>query len=395
MLSMLLLGISVASSNGFRAVIGADAARPFGKISTTILPSSGGGSRPMSSTARFQSEESGEATADQPGDDEATKKYPKQRYLAGTVLALSLTAATVAAKTGLLRGVWDNGTQSYSTYTDSMILQDLGSTALCSILAIVVRVITIFMNKNACDGCAYRFACTVFIEMKLLLISTVFPGQFIKLVTLGYQKDLYNANVARKLIHTLSAPLFILFWPLFTSAMDARFFAVCVPLANMVRLIVAGTGGDASLASSVSRSGDKSEALGGPLLYVIVLQLCILLFWRGPVGVVTTSTMAFGDGMADLIGRKFGRSNKWFFSEDKSIVGTVAFAFSSGLGSFGLLNWLQSTGCMSIPLDSMDLLLRVSAISCICSLVELLDIGDDNYTVPLACLCLSWKFLPS
>ena len=349
-LGTLLLGFSVATSDGYLSrssvllgVLDAAAHRSSSRSKTrrSFLPRSVNTSADTNRSI-LQAQQSQD---DVISSDE--KKNPSQKYLVGATFLSGLTAATAAAKSGLLRGPWDEAIQAYSVYTDGMILQDLGTSVLTAALAFV----------------------------------------FIKLITLGYEKDVYNANVARKLIHTLSAPLFMLFWPLFTSSMDSRFFAACVPLANMVRLIIAGTGGDSSLASSLSRSGDKAEALGGPLLYVIVLQLCILLFWRGPVGVVTASTMAFGDGMADLVGRKFGRNNKWFFSEDKSIAGTVAFAVSSALGSFGLLGWLQFTGCISLPLDPMDLFLRVSAISCICSFVELLDIGNDNYTVPgTACL---------
>jgi len=72
---------------------------------------------------------------------------------------------------------------------------------------------------------------------------------------------------ARKLIHTLSAPLFMLVWPLFSSATGARWFAVIVPLLNAVRLWLAGAGSDneeVSLAAAVSRSGDRKEAVSVP-----------------------------------------------------------------------------------------------------------------------------------
>jgi dolichol kinase len=52
------------------------------------------------------------------------------------------------------------------------------------------------------------------------------------------------------------------------------------------------------------RSGAKSEALGGPLIYTIVLLLGTFLFFRGsPIGVVAIIQMAAGDGIADIIGR--------------------------------------------------------------------------------------------
>jgi dolichol kinase len=54
-----------------------------------------------------------------------------------------------------------------------------------------------------------------------------------------------------------------------------------------------------------SRSGSKTEALGGPLIYTTVLFLCTLLFFRdSPIGVVAMTQMAAGDGIADIIGRQ-------------------------------------------------------------------------------------------
>ena len=44
--------------------------------------------------------------------------------------------------------------------------------------------------------------------------------------------------------------------------------------------------------------------------------------------------------------------------------------------------WLDYTGCLDSSLAFADVALRIGAISCICALVEILPIGDDNYTVP-------------
>ena len=107
------------------------------------------------------------------------------------------------------------------------------------------------------------------------------------------------------------------------------------------------------------------------------------------IGVIALSTMAAGDGMADLVGRQWGRNNKWFFSEDKSVAGTVAFATASSLTSIGLINWLITTGCLQAGLGPMELAVRIIGISVACSIVELLPIGDDNYTVPLSAALLA------
>jgi hypothetical protein len=42
-------------------------------------------------------------------------------------------------------------------------------------------------------------------------------------------------KLSRKLVHTLAGPLFLLCWPLFSAAPEARFLAALVPALNAAR----------------------------------------------------------------------------------------------------------------------------------------------------------------
>uniref|UniRef100_A0A7S0KYC2 phytol kinase n=1 Tax=Asterionellopsis glacialis TaxID=33640 RepID=A0A7S0KYC2_9STRA len=201
------------------------------------------------------------------------------------------------------------------------------------------------------------------------------------------------------MIHTLSAPLFMLFWPCFSMAEGARFFAAIVPFINAVRLFVAGSSksdddSEKELANAVSRGGNKEEALGGPFIYCIVLLTSILAFWRdSPVGIIALSAMAGGDGMADIVGRRLGKNNKWFFSPSKSVAGSLAFWGFSTIFSVGLVLWFNFTGCMELPYALPELVTRIALISAACSAIELQPYGDDNWTVPVSAVVLSKLFL--
>jgi phytol kinase len=248
------------------------------------------------------------------------------------------------------------------------------------------------------------------------IFSIVAAAGFVKSITYPVKLGKLDPRDARKLIHTLSAPLFILVWPLFSNAYGARVFATIVPMLNAIRLFVAGTGtgtedgissanenteqagivsektgSEIELANAISRSGDAKEALQGPFVYVIVLLFSTFVFWvDNPIGVVSIATMAVGDGLADLIGRRFGSSNKWPFNKSKSIAGSSAFVLGSVLGSFGLLSWLINTGSMDpLPYDSFDLLGRLLMIAVVCAGVELTPVVDDNYSVPISAAVLS------
>ena len=321
---------------------------------------------------------------DSPSDDTINKRKlefynndPKRLLLPMTaVLSLSLTS--LAALTHHLPGppIDITGSPQFwttlpfgvlinsSPYTPQLVLQDVTSTALCIVFATV----------------------------------------FVKTITYNAKVGNIEPRDSRKIIHTLSAPLFILLWPMFSNAYGARVFASIVPLLNALRLYLAGTGSnnissnsESELAGAISRSGDVRESLGGPFIYVMVLLSLTLLFWKdSAIGIVSLATMACGDGLADLIGRRYGSSNKWTFNRSKSIAGSAAFIVGSFVSSFGLLSWLTHMGAMdALGLESFDLAGRLLVIAVICAGVELIPAGDDNYSVPLAAAVLSALLLNS
>jgi len=272
----------------------------------------------------------------------------KRRKEIAMGLAVSIAITAGAAKVGWLG----------ADYTNEMIARDATMTGLTSVLAVI-------MNRS---------------------------------ITMGYEAGKYDSKTGRKLTHILSAPLFIGTWPFFSGASGARMFASLVTLTNGYRLYLAGTGdaAESSMVKTISRSGDKSEVLGGPFIYVCLFQLFIFAFWRNTFpGVVAMTTMAAGDGMADIVGRRYGKNGyKWPFSDgQKSLVGTVAFAVSAFALTLGMVSWLIATGALSSSLTFDIMLERILAISCICALVEVLPVGDDNYTVPGSAALLSALWL--
>lgn len=327
---------------------------------------------------------------DTESDSEETPiESPKQsrRSIVAIAALTALAADIVAAKVGLLPGpplatttVFDNGGMSslfnihfnynnYAPYTDALIARDVGATLLTAILGYT----------------------------------------FVQIVTWAATPPVDNDNAnasfllqprdSRKIIHTLSAPLFILFWPVFSDAAGARFFCAVVPLINGIRLYTAASGkGETSLAAAVSRSGNVQEATGGPFIYVCILAACILLFWRdSAAGIVALSNLAAGDGLADLVGRRLGANNKWpgIFS-DKSVAGTLAFWVGATACSVGLLLWTQSftaAGSFVLQMKGLELATTVAAISGVAALLELVPWADDNYTVPAAAAVLTMLFL--
>ena len=110
------------------------------------------------------------------------------------------------------------------------------------------------------------------------------------------------------------------------------------------------------MVKAVSRSGDRSELLRGPLIYVIVLCAVTVFSWRSSAaGLMVIACMCGGDGAADIVGRAFGRV-KLPWSDSKSYAGSLAMLLGGTLVGFGYaLARLRerSLRCMLTPLEAV------------------------------------------
>jgi phytol kinase len=201
-------------------------------------------------------------------------------------------------------------------------------------------------------------------------------------------------KLSRKIIHIGTGPLFVLCWPFFSSGDSARFFAALVPLSITVQFIAIGLGWlkDPAAVQAMTRTGNPREILRGPLYYGLVFVVCTILFWRtSPVGIVALMLMCGGDGLADIVGRRFG-VHKLPLNPEKSWAGSAAM-FS---GSFGLalamLVWFGHLGLLSLPLGATAA--TVAKIALIATFVEALPLRDiDNLTLTGTAIALGlWWF---
>ncbi|XP_074590813.1 putative phytol kinase 1, chloroplastic [Curcuma longa] len=175
-------------------------------------------------------------------------------------------------------------------------------------------------------------------------------------------------------------------WPFFSMSAEARYFAAVVPLLNCIRLLSYGLQifTDESLVKSISRGGKPEELLRGPLYFVIVLLLCVLVFWRdSPVGIVSLAMMSGGDGFADIVGRRYG-TTKLPYNQEKSWAGSISMFAFGFLFSVGMLYYFSAFGYFHF--DRPEMVARVALISLAATVVESLPFShvvDDNISVPL------------
>ncbi|KAF7012154.1 hypothetical protein CFC21_026376 [Triticum aestivum] len=207
------------------------------------------------------------------------------------------------------------------------------------------------------------------------------------------ERRLVQQSLSRKVVHVLSGVFFMASWPLFSNSTGARFFAAVVPFLNSVRLLTYGLGfySDEALVKSVTREGKREELLRGPLYYVIVLLIIVLVFWRdSPIGIVSLSMMSGGDGFADIVGRRFG-SLKLPFNDKKSWVGSAAMFISGFLLSALMLSYFSWLGYIRVSWDqAIGKLVLVALAATVVECIPVTDVVDDNISVPLATMLVAF-----
>lgn len=198
-----------------------------------------------------------------------------------------------------------------------------------------------------------------------------------------------SSGLSRKIIHMGTGPLFVLCWLLFRETSSARFLAALVPFAITAQFLLVGLGiiRDEAAVKAMSRSGDRREILRGPLYYGIVFVILTIVYWRtSPIGIVALMLLCGGDGLADILGRRFGKvCLPW--NRRKSWAGTGGMLLGGWLFATLVVAAYVAAGTFSGPLTGY--LAPIALIALVGTVVETLPFSDiDNITVTLAAVAL-------
>lgn len=132
----------------------------------------------------------------------------------------------------------------------------------------------------------------------------------------------------------------------------------------------------ANITRYASRARDKGKFVLGPLTLAGGVLAALLLFPMHTAKIAVFA-LAFGDGLASLIGKRFGKIRLVFFN-DKTVAGSLtcfgavflsALAVSHDWGK-SLILGIAGAGIEMLPLKDYDNLLIPVAIGCIAILVH-------------------------
>jgi len=212
---------------------------------------------------------------------------------------------------------------------------------------------------------------------------------FLRLMDFFAHRGWIESRLSRKLIHIGTGPIFVLCWLFFPEAPESRWLAALVPFAITVQFALVGLGimKDEASVKAMSRTGDRREILRGTLFYGIMFVLLTVLFWKdSPAGMTALMIMCGGDGVADLVGRRF-HSSRIPYSPEKSLAGSLGVFGGGWLLSAFILAAYTGLGVSEGPFSAY--LLPLTIIALVSTLVESLPFRDvDNITVTLTAAIL-------
>ena len=178
-------------------------------------------------------------------------------------------------------------------------------------------------------------------------------------------------ELSRKIIHIGTGPVILLAW-LFDIPKNIAFSTA------LLITISLGVNYQYRLLPAIEDVERKSF---GTIAYGISITLLLLLFWPRYASSISIGvlSMAFGDGLAGLLGRSIN-SPKWsILGQTKSIVGTLTMGSVVAITT----SIISSTNNLSIqPLE-------IIVISLIATFLEQISPwGIDNLTVPIGVTCI-------
>lgn len=223
-----------------------------------------------------------------------------------------------------------------------------------------------------------------------LAITLVIAFLWLRINDFSASKGWVSSQISRKIIHIGTGPIFILCWLLFPDTKLSPFLPAVVPLIITIQFALVGLGiiNDPAAVTAMSRSGRRQEILRGPLFYGLVFVILTILYWRNtPIGMIALMSLCGGDGLADVIGKRFGKIRlPW--SKRKTVLGLLTMFLGSFIFSTFILWVFITQEYFSPPLT--DYLLKISLIALMTTLVESWPFIDiDNLTIPATAVLIA------
>ena len=183
-----------------------------------------------------------------------------------------------------------------------------------------------------------------------------------------------SQDISRKITH-IGAGSLIGFLPLYNDLHWSKYLNVTIFVVWIILLIQKGlfASDDDEAVKTMTRNGDKSELLKGPLYFVIVATICGTLFYKTFPGIMAIATLGWGDGIAPIVGSRYGKL-KFEVLSSKSVEGSLSMLIAAFAASTFFV-WLIIPSELNIT--------RILLLSTIATVVEACSPKEiDNLLIP-------------
>ena len=202
------------------------------------------------------------------------------------------------------------------------------------------------------------------------IVSTLFVLLILAISLVAKKKALFSEETTRKFVHIGVSNYWFIAMYFFTN----NIWASVVPV---IFIVVNSLSYRYSLISSMERT-QKDVAGLGTVYYPISLTILALVtfssFSQPYVGALGILTMGYGDGLAAVIGSKFGKMKLPFINGKKTILGTMAMF---------IVTFIVISGILAVYRPEQSLLIALF-LAFVGTILELMTPnGLDNLTLPL------------
>ncbi len=193
----------------------------------------------------------------------------------------------------------------------------------------------------------------------------------------------FPQDVSRKIVHMWAGGL-VVFWFFYTTDYGKYIFMItpAIWVALLVFTALTKDENDPTV-KSMTRTGNPRELLLGVLFFPLMLIIMTFLGYRTLPGAVAVASVGFGDGVAPIFGKYWGRHRYRIVGREKSVEGS----FGVFLGTF------IAAELLAVVFFSSPHLHEILAASLLAVLLEALSPSDvDNFIVPFGVWLLLYFF---
>jgi phytol kinase len=209
-----------------------------------------------------------------------------------------------------------------------------------------------------------------------IALVPIFVGSIVLIAELGHRWQWFSAEQSRKIVHIGTGNVIALAWFLQLPAWVGITSAV---LAGIITLISYWL----PILPGVNSVGRKSY---GTFFYAVSMGLLIAIFWplqHPEYAAIGILVMAWGDGLAAIVGQKWGRHPYKILGNSKSVEGTATLL---------LVSYIITTIILYIAHGNLPIVWLVGIPVAIVAVIleSISQFGLDNISLPLGAALLAF-----